>query len=60
LADKRQTNAIIATAILDSIRDYPGHKVDREDAKINAKRILAALEVLDFRSNWAIGPDRRN
>jgi hypothetical protein len=44
LADKRQTNAIIATAILDSIRDYPGDKVDRADAKINAKRILAALE----------------
>ena len=41
MADKRQTNAIIATAILESIRD---HKVDREEAKLNAKRILAALE----------------
>ena len=43
LADKRQTNAIIATAILESIGDNP-HKVDREEAKLNAKRILAALE----------------
>ena len=45
MADKRQTNAIIATAILESISDCPhAQRVDREEAKLNAKRILAALE----------------
>jgi hypothetical protein len=44
MADEHQTNAIIATAILDSLREHPNHKLDPEEAKIIAKRILAALE----------------
>jgi hypothetical protein len=44
MADDHQTNAIIATAILDSLRDHPDHKLDPEEAKIIAKRILTALE----------------
>jgi hypothetical protein len=43
-ADEHQTNAIIATAILDSLREQPDHKMEPEEAKIIAKRILAALE----------------
>ena len=44
MADEHQTNAIIATAILDSFRGHSDHKLDPEEAKIIAKRILAALE----------------
>jgi hypothetical protein len=43
VADEHQTNAIIATAILDSVKDHPNYKIDPEEAKIMAKRILAAL-----------------
>ena len=43
MADEHQTNAIIATAILDSVRDHPDHAIDPEEAKVMAKRILAAL-----------------
>jgi hypothetical protein len=44
MTDEHQTNAIIATAILDSFREQPNHKMEPEEAKIIAKRILAALE----------------
>ena len=44
MTDDHQTNAIIATAILDSLRERPDHKMEPEEAKIIAKRILAALE----------------
>jgi hypothetical protein len=44
MADEHQTNAIIATAVLDSFRGHSDHKLDPEEAKIIAKRILAALE----------------
>lgn len=43
MTDQHQLNAIIATAILDSFSDYPEHKIDSEQAKIIAKRILTAL-----------------
>jgi len=43
MADEHPTNAIIATALLDSFRDHPDHKLDPEEAKIIAKRILAAF-----------------
>jgi hypothetical protein len=43
LADEHQANAIIATAILDSVRDHPDHTINPEEAKLIAKRILAAL-----------------
>jgi hypothetical protein len=43
MADEHQTNAIIATAILDSVRDHPDHAIDPEEAKVMAKRILEAL-----------------
>jgi hypothetical protein len=44
MADEHQTNAIIAAALLDSFRAHPDPKLDPEEAKIIAKRILAALE----------------
>ena len=43
MVDEHQTNTIIATAILDSIKDHPDHEIDPEEAKLMAKRILAAL-----------------
>ena len=44
MADDHQTNAIIATAILDSVRDITqDHAIDPEEAKVMAKRILGAL-----------------
>ena len=44
MADDHQTNAIIATAILDSVRDITrDHAIDLEEAKVMAKRILGAL-----------------
>jgi hypothetical protein len=43
MTDEHQTNAIIATAILDSLGE-PEHKIEPEEAKTIAKRILAALE----------------
>ena len=43
MTDEHQINAIIATAILDSFRDHPELKVNFEEAKIIAKRILGAL-----------------
>ena len=44
MADEHLTNAIIATALLDSFSDHPQHSLDPEEAKMIAKRILAALE----------------
>jgi hypothetical protein len=44
MVDEHQTNVIIATAILDSFRDHPDHNLDSEEAKMIAKRILAALD----------------
>lgn len=43
MTDEHQINAIIATAILDSFSDHPELKIDSEEAKIIAKRILTAL-----------------
>jgi hypothetical protein len=43
MTDEHQINAIIATAILDSFSNHPELKVDSEEAKIIAKRILGAL-----------------
>ena len=43
MTDEHQINAIIATAILESIRDHAELEMDSEQAKIIAKRILAAL-----------------
>jgi hypothetical protein len=44
MADEHQTNAIIATAILDGLKGHPDRQLDPEEAKIVAKRILTALE----------------
>ena len=44
MTDEHQTNAIIATALLDSFRDHPEQSLDPEEAKLIAKRIVAALE----------------
>jgi len=44
MTDEHQTNAIIATALLDSFRDHPEQSLDPEEAKVIAKRIVAALE----------------
>jgi hypothetical protein len=44
MADEHQTNTIIATAILDSIKSRPPGELNPEEAKMIAKRILAALE----------------
>jgi hypothetical protein len=44
MVDEHQTNTIIATAILDSFRDHPDQRLDPEEAKIIAKRIIVALE----------------
>jgi hypothetical protein len=43
MADEHQTNAIIATAILESVRDHQNSAIDPEQAKLMAKHILAAL-----------------
>ncbi|MBR1154502.1 hypothetical protein [Bradyrhizobium sp. JYMT SZCCT0428] len=43
MTDEHQINAIIAMAILDSFSNHPELKVDSEEAKIIAKRILGAL-----------------
>ena len=43
MTDEHQINAIIATAIIDSFSNHPELKVDSEEAKIIAKRILGAL-----------------
>jgi len=43
MADEHQLNAIIATAILDSLKDHPSSSIGPEEAKIVAKRITAAL-----------------
>ncbi len=42
--DEHQINAIIATALLESFGDHPDHRLDAEEAKIVAKRILEALQ----------------
>jgi hypothetical protein len=43
MVDEHQTNALIATAILESVRDDPNSAIDPEQAKLMAKHILAAL-----------------
>jgi len=43
MVDEHQTNAIIATAILESVRDHQNSAIDPEQAKLMAKHILAAL-----------------
>ena len=43
MADEHQINAIISTAILDSLQDHPNRSIGPEEAKIMAKRIIAAL-----------------
>jgi hypothetical protein len=43
MADEHQTNALIATAILESVRDHPNSAIDPEQAKLMAKHILEAL-----------------
>jgi hypothetical protein len=43
MIDEYQTNAIITTALLESFSNHQAHKLDPEEAKIIAKRILAAL-----------------
>lgn len=43
MTDEHQTNAIIATALLDSLKDHPNHSIGPEEAKTVAKRIIAAL-----------------
>ena len=43
MTDEHQLNAIIATAILDSLQDHPDHSIGPEEAKIVAKRIIEAL-----------------
>jgi hypothetical protein len=43
LADEHQANAIIATAILESVRDHADYTINPEQAKLIAKRIIAAL-----------------
>ena len=43
MTDVHQINAIIATAILESFSDHPELKIDAEETKIIAKRILTAL-----------------
>ena len=43
MTDDHQLNAIIATAILDSLQNHPDHSIGPEEAKIVAKRIIAAL-----------------
>jgi hypothetical protein len=48
MADEHQTNTIIATAILDSFKGHPDRNLDPEEAKMIAKRILAALEDAGF------------
>jgi len=35
MADEHQTNAIIATAILDSVKDHPDNAIDPEEAKLS-------------------------
>ena len=48
MTDEHQTNAIIATVILESLRDLHEPKLEPEAAKQMAKRILAALEEAGF------------
>ena len=48
MTDEHQTNAIIATVILESLRELPEPKLEPEAAKLMAKRILAALEEAGF------------
>jgi hypothetical protein len=50
MADEHQTNAIIATAVLDSFRGHSDHKLDPEEAKIIANASLPRSNMLGFRS----------
>ena len=48
MTDEHQPNAVIATALMESFRDLPDRNIDPEEAKLLAKRILAALEAAGF------------
>jgi hypothetical protein len=48
MTDQHQANTIIATAILDSMKDHPNCNLDPEEAKVLAKCILAAIEDAGF------------
>jgi hypothetical protein len=48
MVDEHQTNVVIATEIIESFKDHPDYKLDPEEAKIVAKRILVALEDAGF------------
>ena len=50
MADQRQVNSIIATAICDARKEDPDHRMDPEEAKQIAKCIVEALT--------DAGPDR--
>jgi hypothetical protein len=43
MADPHQVNIIIATAICDACGDHPDRRMDPEEAKQIAKRIVEAL-----------------
>jgi hypothetical protein len=43
MADQHQVNGIIATAICDARNDRPDYRIDPEEAKQIAKRIIEAL-----------------
>ena len=43
MADQRQMNSIIATAICDARNDHPDHRMDPGEAKQIAKCIIEAL-----------------
>jgi hypothetical protein len=53
MADEHLANTIIATAILDSMKDHPNQNLEPEEAKVMAKCILAALEDAGFQITLA-------
>jgi len=53
MADEHQANTIIATTLLDSIRDHPNYNLEPEEAKVIAKCILNALEDAGLRITLA-------
>jgi len=48
MTDEHQTNAVVATVLIESFKDHPDHKLDPEEAKLIAKRILEALKDAGF------------
>ena len=54
MTDEHQPIAVIATALLDTFKDdNPDHLLGAEEAKIIAKRIVAALEEAGLRITLA-------